>query len=277
MESPSPDLLLDRVEAEAIRQLYTQFTVLAKGKIRRTANNIKRRSGEFQQPFAPLGVATKYRGLLVDLRFSEYAELFVRRIKIRGANAATGNVYVYDVDTGELLGTHSITSVNGSVTTLTVDTSYFGSRIFICYDAQVLNLVETDGFSPYDILCDCGCGEGAYEIAPSVDIIYENLDSSQSVGMIVEYDVRCSPEAWLCKHSDLAVNALLYQMGVTMLNQTYLSNMVNYVTLQADDLNALREMYAEARDNALEQVYEAVGNDWCFECAAPVVNTYVLP
>lgn len=278
-ETPTRADWLDKVEAQAIQSLYTRFLVLSDGKMRRKGRNEKRTSGQFDQPFDLIGTtANEYRGLVVDLRFSEYSQLFLRRIKYRSSTVADTSIFVYDIDTGELLGSHALTTVANTVGVLNIDTPYFGGRLLICYDASVLNMTETSMYADgYGVMYDCGCREGAVTVPSTGDVIYENTQSAGSVGMIVEYDVRCSPEVWLCKHKELASVALQYEMGITLLNNTRLSRAANFVTLQAEDMAQLREIYAQGRDDALMRVYEAVSDDYCFECDAPVVMKTVLP
>jgi hypothetical protein len=186
-------------------------------------------------------------------------------------------VYIYNASTGDQLEAIAVVGAAG-INRVPIHKTYplwKYSRLFVAVDNSVISTIEstdqaTGGF-PY-------ISRG--EISNSSSKVYRNLSGS-ATGLIVNFNILCSIDQFVCNRVELFKESFLYKLGVEFCNERIYSDRVNRYTLldRAEAIrlrDELKTEYTEKINGVLKGV-EVRDNDYCFECNKQFTMAYALP
>lgn len=230
--------ILNKVKRRTIRGFYADVVDAFSGKFvpDYLVSNVL--TGEWEQPFSTLSLAAELQGTAIINTRSRYLESHIQSAEIYVANAPVSDfVYVYDLDRGTLLDSFPLVAASNGFVTVEINTRYTASRLFVCYDANVVQSRETTYYNAayYDHICKpCGCtftyGTPGF-IAAGEEVIHYNFSTRSNPGIILKYSVGCGLETFICEQQERLGDALLYKMGIEFFIEVIASPRVNVTTL----------------------------------------------
>lgn len=242
------------------------------------------------------GAAGKQGGIQITMDQYPYYEIYIGSIWLWLNAAVTTNIYVYDLISGSVLDTISITTVAGKPTEKIVNKTYQNHRqrmnlIFI-YDTSVADSYETAVTK--GVLrsgCrDCGGGSSAglqYIIAKGITIdaadtkIDSNVDSdSFTSGMSLSYSIRCGSDAFICSMAGHLSMPLLYKTGAEILRELQYSRRLNsIVTVHGKDIKELTDYYENEYRKYMNLFFSNLHlpDDPCFYCQPKIRYNVSIP
>ncbi len=238
-------------------------------------NNI---TGQYDENTA-LSTSNHYNGWLFDMyTYSPNLSLKFNTIELYLASSVSSTIRIYNATTGTLLDTVSFSGVAG-INTIHIAKEYpiwKYPNLFICYDQNVVNTIAVDDMflGGYDFLSNRKVPTGS-------SVVKSNLDSSDGTGMIVNYDLTCSIDNFVCQRRDIFKESFWYLLGVEFCNERVYSDRINrYTLLNRDDATALGtdlEAKYTAKINGVLKGLKMDQNDECFICNKAVNYRTMIP
>ena len=197
--------------------------------------------------------ATQQRGFTVELIYpstnwyqpSNMQSISVQKMLLYLSAPANLNVKIYDLDLGTTLYTHALTGVAGW-NEWTVNETFTANRLFFAYDATSVTSVKTDltQYQAYDWFCNCsGLIKGAYSTNAAPTTLVGN-NTLNSYGLNAIFSVKCTYDKLVCNNKELFTQALLYCLGIELMNETIYSPRMNrWTTTDKNRAIALRQEY----------------------------------
>lgn len=296
-EKINPEKVWETVKRRGINTFYNR--ILSEMRKKFVPKPIIREviTGQWEQPFEELALENKLVGIKVDLRGSDNLELALRTVEMYCGNApVSDSIYIYDLETGVLLDSIAYSFDGNGFQVVSLNKSYTGKRLFVCYDASVLQSRETDpasyryyqGLFPmtYSLShqhCD-GCDYltlGNYaEIDTGLSVIESNLDGGQAKGMILKYSVNCSLRGWVCNNREVFAPMLMYHLANELFIEAVGSLNINPGTFSNSDEWDNIAMYVNTEFNRLFMPFldgVQIDDPFCVECNAPTQKAWFIP
>lgn len=231
--------------------------------------------------------AGKYVGYRIECYGSKYLSAYVNYITLFTTTSGTVPIKVFDLSTGIELYTNSF-AVTAGLNQLNINTefSFETSRyIFVCFDdtgisgRKVRDGVFWNQGSEY-----CTDTFGRINLADAK--IEQNFQggSVEEWGIIVNFNLVCSIDNFICQHRDPLTLGLWYWMGYEFM-QEWLGDAtgenINFNTLQDPDIiRGWRDSMKSLAEGEISSVLMSVEPEYdgvCFECMPAIVGTYYLP
>ena len=209
----------------------------------------------------------------------------------------TGNipVLIYDVHQGKLLGTITVPTVAGQISTsyqsITVPAPRKEIHLWIGYDSDALG-----GISSYKTMTHNGCSDcrgftfnhryvratGSAASAPFTEGTLEPL--THTGGLSFNYSVTCNHEDWLCSHRKILGMPFLYRTGIEVCKHALYSapnqrtmaiTMVN-IELMEKKLKEFESEYDRIMTNIMNSM-RPPSDKACFQCNDRIMSRTILP
>lgn len=242
-------------------------------------------NGEWIQPFENIATANKFRGVRIDLRASENYELNIRTASFYSQGVASGNITIYDLETGSTLDTIAYNFTAAGFQTVNINKSYTGDRFFVAYDAaSILSRKVTPKSTAYwdNLACVCRCPITATcrEIDKTAQVIDYNLTGSSDCGMILKYNIGCSLAPWICQMREQLCGLLVYHLAAEMFLEVAASkNIIPTVLANSEQYDSLVLYVNTQFDNLFKSFFKGVkiNDPLCVKCEAQTVKAWFRP
>lgn len=254
-------------------------------------------------------VGVEYRGFTLEIgrTNTEHANSNLQAIQLQSVdlffNSLDGTtIKVYDMDLGTELYTLAVAApVATGWTRINIFQTFDVRRIFVCYDATLLegseqdvlslkNKVNTYQEAHYHVACYCNglptnaeLRAGSATIAATIvedDITF----ADDTFGLSGIWSVVCSYESFVCNNLETFTTSFLYLLGVELMNERLYSPRLNeFTTFDRDKAGELKNMYEVyyrggtinemEHEGALTLAIDGINisdGDYCIECNEPV-------
>lgn len=208
----------------------------------------------------------------------------------------TGNipVLVYDLHQGKLLGTLTVASVAGQISTvyesLTISAPRKEVHLWIGYNSTPLNI------SSYKTMTHNGCSDckgftfnhrfvratGAAITSPFVDANIDPL--THTGGISFNYSVTCNHEDWLCSHRKILGMPFLYRTGIEICKHALLAapnqRSMSITTVNSELMETKLKNFEAEYDRIMRNILNSMrvpSDRACFECNDRIVSRTILP
>ena len=239
-------------------------------------NNI---TGQYDNNEA-ISTGNNYNGWYFDFyTYSPNLNLQFNSIELYTVNAVSSKIRIYNATTGTLLDEIDFTSVAGKINTIYIAKEYpiwKYPNLFICYDENVIETIKVNDLflGRYDFLSVRKIGTGSTPTKA-------NLGQSDGTGMIVNYNLNCSIDNFVCHRRELFKESFWYLLGAEFCNERLYSDKINRYTLlnsdQAKELGADFDTKYTAKINGVLKGLKMDQNDDCFVCNKAVNYRTMLP
>lgn len=234
--------------------------------------------------------AGKLTGIKVKIEQNQNLELFISNIYLKVNHTGDVPVYIYDLNSGQLIDTIDVSCTPGVTGFSLVNKSFKTNRqrlsLFIGYDASIQGY-ESSVSKP----SGCGPCENYYnnryvkfssgkidQASPKID---SNVKSgSGTAGLSFEYSVSCSLESFICSMAGLLAWPLLHKVGVEIMAEVINSKRLNsIVLLDKQQSKDLRSEYEEKYKSAMDGLFHNIKlpNDVCFSCNSRIKSVVSIP
>lgn len=223
-----------------------------------------------------------YKGIAISVNESKNTEIFINDVQLYLDSAEDSEIRIYNYNDGALLDTISFNGIQG-LNTIYINKRYtiYGQRkkIFVCYDGNIPSIQSKAVY----IDTDCGyatiCGA---KIDIGTQVIEDNLDfDAEGHGLIINFNIVCSVDNFICSIRDLLKMALLYKLGENVMLERLTSDRINqYTMVNMEQAEKLQEEYrTKYRDNvnATLNNIEPHGDTCCFPCNKKRTYKYLIP
>ena len=181
----------------------------------------------------PVPQGTNYIGWLFN-GFGSYhknMKLIIPSVNLYTTNAVNGTISIFNAVTGDVLDTITYDAVAGQINNITINKEYQlhkYTKIFIAYDDSQVQTIKSSGFGPYNSL-----NFTQQKIPKTSTVIKDNMNGvgSQGQGLIVNYNVQCSLDNFVCQRLTLFQSPFLYLLGYEFCQERLFSDRINRYTL----------------------------------------------
>jgi hypothetical protein len=184
--------------------------------------------------------------------------------------------YVFDLDTGDLLGTYASSLVAGK-NIIEINTTFHNLYINPAWRIAVLfDITQVTG--TFDLVLPysrsmMSCCDIRLQGYSSDGALSAGSFGSNTYGMSGIFSIVCNWDALICQNKVLFSRAWWYLLGIEMLTELLYSNKLNqYTTVNLQRMDALRAEYQVEYNKTLTQVAGGfkLSCDCCIECNEPV-------
>jgi len=184
--------------------------------------------------------------------------------------------YVFDLDTGDLLGTYASSLVAGK-NIIEVNTTFHNLYINPAWRIAVMfDITQVTG--TFDLILPysrsmMSCCDIRLQGYSSDGALSAGSFGSNTYGMSGIFSIVCNWDALICQNKVLFSRAWWYLLGIEMLTELLYSNKLNqYTTVNLQRMDALRAEYQVEYNKTLTQVAGGfkLSCDCCIECNEPV-------
>lgn len=240
------------------------------------------------------GIASTLGGISITLNNqNSYFNVFVNSVSLQVDVTQNVDVLVYDLLSGELLDTLTISCVANQISTKYVNKTYSSPKrkldLIFVYDTEGINSNNT-------LLSNVGCTTcngyryNNYYISSSAIYLGESdakvrsslASTTHTFGLSVNYSIQCSIENWLCEIANQMALPILYKTGEEIMTYAtlYSKRQTSSVNIDAEQNEKRKEAYKQAYNEALDATIKKINlpkNDHCFKCDEFVRNVIILP
>lgn len=238
--------------------------------------------------------ANFYRGIRVRVDRYPDLEFYVNSISLQLDAAVTTNILVFDMITGNQVGTPIpiTTTVNG-ITTVQVNRSYVSNKqkihLLFVIDAGVANSYDTDIHKGYRRSCVHCCADWSSRfawfqgarIAIADTKIQDNLTGTDGTfGMSMNYSLNCSFDSFLCNIGNQLAWPILYKAGSELMKELKHSKRLNsIINIYSGSNEELEEEFNEEFELSIKEIMENTvpQNSFCFSCKPRTSWQVVIP
>jgi hypothetical protein len=239
-------------------------------------NNI---TGQYDTKTA-ISTSNKYIGWFFDFySYSNNLSININSVELYTETSVESSIKIYNASTGDLLETITFQSSANTINRIFINKEFpiwKYPHIFIAYDANVIQTIEADDLfiGQYDFISQREVGTGT---SPKKD----NLDGAQSNGLIVNYNLNCSIDNFVCHRRDFFKESYWYLLGVEFCNERLHSDRINRYTLlnreQAVELRDQFDAEYKMKINAMIKGLKMDYDDDCFVCNKAVNYRMLIP
>lgn len=240
------------------------------------------------------GVASRLGGISLTLNNSQsYYDVYVNSVSLQISTSQDVPVLVYNLVTGELLDTITITCVANKISTSYVNKTYSSNKrkldLIFVYDTEGISSNTTS--LNYDGCSSCKGYVYSNAFISSQPVYLDESDSkirtsltstNHTYGLSINYSIKCSLENWMCEISNMMALPLLYKVGVEIMNYAvmYSNRQTSSVNVDAERnkerLAAYQQSYSEALDTTIKKI-NIPKYDKCFKCEEYLRSAIILP
>lgn len=217
-------------------------------------------------------------GWLFDLYpYSKNLSININVVELYLSTATNFFIYIYNASTGDQLEAIAVVGAQG-INRIPIHKTYPTwkySRLFVAYDASVVTTIRASDqiFQGFGYMT-------RGEISNTVSKVYRN-HSGAHTGLIVNFNILCSIDQFVCNRLELFKEAYLYKLGVEFCQERIYSDRVNrYTLLDREEAIRLRDEFKTEYDAKINGVLKGLkirDNDFCFECNKEFNMRYAMP
>ena len=243
--------------------------------------------GFFEVPFQTVASSNTYNGKSLFMLESKNVCIFVLNISIYLESVlddTKNNIQVFDLNTGLVIDSFTFNPVVGD-NSITINTRFFGNgqdiRLFFAYDGNVGDSIITSDGSATDGSNQFVHSSGS-TIAIGTPVTYSNITrDGDSRGMVINYNVECSLDNFICQNREYLTTALWYLLGSNLMEDSLISTRLNKFTLNNQErteetMNVFKEKYEDSLSNNLKNLTPG-SDDFCFPCEKARTYKTMLP
>jgi hypothetical protein len=233
-------------------------------------------------------------GVRVRIDNYPYLEFYVNSIYLQLSTSGAKSIYVYNLSTGKLLDTISVTTVADVPTEVSVQKTYKTNKqklnLFFAIDGNVTTYKSylSKGQNP----AQCATCTGGYrnnwasfdniKIASGSTLIDSSARANTyTSGLSINYSLSCSVEPFICNMSNMFAWALLHKTGAELMRELQYSKRLNsYVIIDKGANEKLREEFDATYKRSMTTIFDnlALPDDGlCFKCTPRVKTTVRIP
>jgi len=243
-------------------------------------------TGIYDTPHETVSSANNYNGIYIYIYESKNTKLVINDVKVylETVDSSSNNtVKVFDANSGIQLDSIEYTPAVGE-NTIRINKSYNvggqNYRIFIAFDGNIGDSISVAN-TTYDGAKNYTSSSSGY-VPVGTNPIHSNLVlDGDSRGMVINYNVECSLDGFICQNRDLFSTALWYLLGAEIMEESIISTKLNKFTLNnSETREALRDKYMDLYEENLESTLMNLtpGSDSiCFPCEKARVYNKMLP
>lgn len=229
------------------------------------------------------------KGFSIELRLAEYyKKSSLQSISIQTlslfllSDLTDATIKIIDIETNDVLDTFTFDGVVGW-NLVQVNKRYDAQRLFIGFDSVDSSVVELPIFYGITNALNSACGivygagncsayvRGAQTIAPldATHLSYGN----DAHGLSAVFSLVCKYDNLICNNKEAFATALWYLCGAELMVQALASSRLNWITLDKEKLNELKNYFEAEYEKELTNVIRGIDldtSDACVECNAPV-------
>lgn len=239
------------------------------------------------------GAADTLGGININLiNSNSYLQVYVNSVSLQIDYTGDVDVLVYDLISGTLLDTLTVSCEANKISTKYVNKTYSAPKrkldLIFVYDTENKNS-NTTYLKSTCMSCNGYTYGNSYIQSQGINLnendnkIRSSLSgATHTYGMSINYSVQCSIDNWLCEMSNLIALPILYKFGEEIMNYSlYYSNRQNSKTNIDYDRNKERlAMYQQYYNNTLDSSIKKINlpaNDICFKCNEVIKSSIILP
>lgn len=244
------------------------------------------------------GAVATLGGLSVTLNNTQsYYNVFVNSVSLQVNVTQDIDVLVYDLISGTLLDTLTVSAVANTIVTKTVNKTYSSPKrkldLIFVYDTEGISSNTTQiygtGINGSCLSCSGYRYANYYVSASGITIgeadtkIRSSLTSAtHTYGLSVNYSIQCSIENWLCEIANLMAMPILYKTGMEVMTYAlmYSKRQNSDVNIDAERNQKALDFYTNAYSEALQATIQKINlpkSDPCFKCNEAVRFQVILP
>lgn len=296
--------VIDEIERRVIKKFVTRISNKLKEKYRiksiTESFNLLRYVNQTDNQTA---ADDNWRGFTIELApqstnhyvASAFQSIYIKELRLFLKDVVVGAIAlkVFDLDSGEVLGTYTIAEPAQGWNTVTVNTGFNHYRLFVAYDATLVNSAyQAVPIQSLNSFCDCACDlygddceariRGGISSALSDTLTNDDISYDlNTYGLSGIFTIGCTYENLICNNRQVFATSLWYLMGVELMIERLYSNKLNrYTTVDLKQVGELKDYFQAEFDNEMEI---AVGGitldtaDCCIECNAPIQVVESIP
>jgi hypothetical protein len=248
--------------------------------------------------------AAQWRGFTIELNYendtvvrSAMQDIYLQHINLYLPLAINTTVKLFDLDLGDEIYTTAVTGAIGW-NNIKVNQSFDARRVFVCYDATLVNSVKQDISEFYlDNFNHCdGYYYTSWQIGTTSRLrgakstglpstVTSVTGGDNTYGLSAIWSVHCSYDSVICNNKEHFAQALLYCLGSELMTERIYSSRINrWTTVDKNKAIELRKFF-EARykggvydeveyPGELRQAVEGIQlnkNDTCLQCNQKII------
>lgn len=179
-------------------------------------------------------------------------------------------IYIFDFVTGQELDAISFEGTEG-LYTYRIEKEYAlyrYSKLFIGYDEQQVSTIKAS-----DRTLEQPLSVRRGNISKSSSIVADNFNGAES-GLILNYNLDCSVDNFVCQRLSIFRDAFLYKLGIEFCNERLYSDRINrYTLMDRDSALELKNNFIQEYDRYIENALRDIKIDddgICFECSKAI-------
>lgn len=227
-------------------------------------------SGEFDKPFLINNAAATEAGVEITLITSKYSLTEVQRIKIYSIDTpspSTTTLSIIDNETEAVLWSKEIDLEEG-LNVIDVFESFESEKIRVVYSPLAVQSYTTSLITrPHKGCYSCFNGSST-------------VTQLNGGGLVVEFQTKCSVEAFICSQLSRFKNAFWYWLGVELMTDAIMSRNTNCFTIDREQAQQNLGFYEGEVEKKLDLALNnlKIKDDvLCFECKGSVSRATILP
>jgi len=241
-------------------------------------------AGRFAQPLTQIAPGAGLAGAYFELIYSEYLSLFVENITVYSIAPQQITLRLIDVSTGQDISTFAATLVAG-YNIIPINTEFLNTpgnnKYFLAYDTAITTLAQSDSLYAQSATPSAS-GKYLYVWGASAPpgLISEDTIRrfSESFGLVVRFQVRCSLASYVCRIRERFKMAYAYLLAYEIIIECIVSTRLNqWTVINRDEIGKLADDYERKFERALKIALDGceLPADVCFECDQRVYTAFL--
>lgn len=230
-------------------------------------------SGTFNKPFELNNSLEDQAGVSIEVGLSKYSVLEIQTIKIYSIGSPSdveAAFLIVDTETDEILW-DTLVVLESGLNTIDVFQEFESEKIKVIYSPISVASYTTENKSNY-YYKPLNCNPCAYD-----SLKVEQLNGG---GLIVEFNVKCSIEKFICSRLSQFKIPFWYWLGVELMTEALMSRETNCFTIDREEANKNLGFYEQEFASKIDPVLKNLkvkDDSICFECNGIVTKQYLLP
>lgn len=289
IENQTAQEVFEKVEGNGIDKLY--YDLIARAPFKKKKKQKKHTTGKFKRPNTLVTTEDYLSGFVVNTANSDYLELEIGAFKIHSQAAITDFLYVFDLETGELLEKIEFTFSQANTTRFELSGKAYSSseKLFIAYNKANVQTYTTEAKAtacfPYCLACQCAGTGGFYKLAhggdpDSLSPEFSDLIRDTEGGLILEYKMTCSFSKWMCDYREELAPLLRLSMGMCFFDEIpgVLGKLNKLTLMPREDRIVIQDIIKDQYDTAIDDFIKGLNPDCCcFENDSKYFKRQQLP
>ncbi len=224
--------------------------------------------------------------------YQSYYTVFVSSISLQISTTQDVPVMVYDLISGELLDTFTVSCEANKISSTFVNKTYGSYKKKL----DLIFVYDTEGISSNTTTLDYGCGSctgyvydnyyvqaTAISLGESATKIRSSLTTtSHTFGLSIVYSVQCSLDNWMCEIQNLMVLPIGYQVAIEVMKYAvlYSNRQTSNINIDAERNQKRWDDYEKLFNKSMKATLGNISipkKDSCFVCNGPIKSATQLP